>query len=164
MLMTRRSFLGTILAAAVAPAIVRADSLMRIVPRETLFMDADLLLPDIGPFIDAMRPENIIGRVVSAEVVSLAGIDEYVITDCWHHADGRIKQSISHYRYNALDVIIELAPGVDPRTLRADGRPVDLRGAVIERTRAGIDTLRFPKLDLTDYGNRVPDFQLEVKE
>lgn len=41
--MNRRGFLGTILAAAVAPAIVRADSLMRIVPRDTLFMDADLL-------------------------------------------------------------------------------------------------------------------------
>lgn len=79
--MKRRSFLGTILAAAVAPAIVRADSLMRIVPRETLFIDADLLLPDIGPFIDAMRPENIIGRVVSAQIVSLAvaGIDESAI-------------------------------------------------------------------------------------
>lgn len=33
--MNRRGFLGAILAAAVAPAIVRADALMRIVPRET---------------------------------------------------------------------------------------------------------------------------------
>lgn len=33
--MNRRSFLGAILAAAAAPAIVRADSLMRILPRET---------------------------------------------------------------------------------------------------------------------------------
>lgn len=33
-MVTRRGFLGSILAAAVAPAIVRADSLMRIVPRE----------------------------------------------------------------------------------------------------------------------------------
>lgn len=32
--MNRRGFLGAILAAAAAPAIVRADSLMRIVPRE----------------------------------------------------------------------------------------------------------------------------------
>lgn len=32
--MNRRGFLGSILAAAVAPAIVRADSLMRIVPRD----------------------------------------------------------------------------------------------------------------------------------
>jgi len=33
--MDRRGFLGSILALAVAPAIVRVDSLMRIVPRET---------------------------------------------------------------------------------------------------------------------------------
>lgn len=32
--MNRRGFLGSILAACAAPAIVRADSLMRIVPRE----------------------------------------------------------------------------------------------------------------------------------
>lgn len=32
--MNRRGFLGSILAAATAPAIVRADSLMRIVPRD----------------------------------------------------------------------------------------------------------------------------------
>lgn len=37
--MNRRSFLGSILAAAVAPAIVRADSLMRIVPRSALVLD-----------------------------------------------------------------------------------------------------------------------------
>ena len=33
--MNRRGFLGGILAIAAAPAIVRADSLMRVVPRET---------------------------------------------------------------------------------------------------------------------------------
>lgn len=33
--MNRRGFLGAMLAAAVAPAIVRADSLMRIIPRDT---------------------------------------------------------------------------------------------------------------------------------
>ena len=33
--MNRRDFLGAMLAACAAPAIVRADSLMRIVPRET---------------------------------------------------------------------------------------------------------------------------------
>ena len=37
--MNRRGFLGAILAAAAAPAIVRADSLMRIVPRETEVLD-----------------------------------------------------------------------------------------------------------------------------
>ena len=34
-IVNRRGFLGTCLALGVAPAIVRADSLMRIVPRET---------------------------------------------------------------------------------------------------------------------------------
>lgn len=36
--MNRRSFLAGIFAAACAPAIVRADSLMRIVPRETVLL------------------------------------------------------------------------------------------------------------------------------
>lgn len=35
MQLTRRGFLGSILALAAAPAIVRADSLMRVVPRDT---------------------------------------------------------------------------------------------------------------------------------
>lgn len=34
--MNRRGFLGSILAACAAPAIVRADSLMRVVPTETV--------------------------------------------------------------------------------------------------------------------------------
>lgn len=34
-MLSRRGFLGAILAAGVAPAIVRADALMRIVPRDT---------------------------------------------------------------------------------------------------------------------------------
>lgn len=46
----RRGFLGAILAASVAPAIVRADSLMRIIPQEiTLFIPGSaplLLVPE----------------------------------------------------------------------------------------------------------------------
>lgn len=38
-MMTRRGFLGAILATATAPAIVRADSLMRIVPRGAVVLD-----------------------------------------------------------------------------------------------------------------------------
>lgn len=38
--MNRRSFIGSILALGAAPAIVRADSLMRIVPRETMILSA----------------------------------------------------------------------------------------------------------------------------
>lgn len=37
---TRRSFLGLILALGAAPAIVRADALMRVVPRETTLFNA----------------------------------------------------------------------------------------------------------------------------
>ena len=41
--MNRRSFLGSILALGAAPAIVRADALMRIVPRETgIFLGVDV--------------------------------------------------------------------------------------------------------------------------
>jgi hypothetical protein len=39
--MNRRGFLGTILACGTAPAIVRADSLMRIVPRSTTILITD---------------------------------------------------------------------------------------------------------------------------
>ena len=38
--MNRRSFLSSILAAGVAPAIVRADALMRVVPREAVLLPA----------------------------------------------------------------------------------------------------------------------------
>jgi len=41
--MNRRDFLGSMLAACAAPAIVRADSLMRIVPVETIVVP-----PEIG--------------------------------------------------------------------------------------------------------------------
>lgn len=36
--MNRRGFLGACLAACAAPAIVRADSLMRIIPKETVII------------------------------------------------------------------------------------------------------------------------------
>lgn len=44
--MNRRGFLGGILAAACAPAIVRADSLMRIIPRETRLLSLDEITRD----------------------------------------------------------------------------------------------------------------------
>lgn len=46
--MNRRGFLAGILAACAAPAIVRADSLMRIVP-----MDAPILLGDYDVIVEA---------------------------------------------------------------------------------------------------------------
>lgn len=44
--MNRRGFLGSILALAAAPAIVRADSLMRIVPVETVVIPAESALTE----------------------------------------------------------------------------------------------------------------------
>lgn len=45
--MNRRGFLGSILALGAAPAIVRADSLMRIVPRDTtVFTIEGVIGPD----------------------------------------------------------------------------------------------------------------------
>lgn len=46
--MNRRGFLGSILALSAAPAIVRADSLMRIVPRDALVFHPVALSLDVG--------------------------------------------------------------------------------------------------------------------
>ena len=40
--MNRRGFMGSILALGMAPTIVRADSLMRIVPRDTVLLTGEL--------------------------------------------------------------------------------------------------------------------------
>lgn len=42
MIVTRRGFLQSCLALGAAPAIVRADSLMRVIPRESTFFYEDL--------------------------------------------------------------------------------------------------------------------------
>lgn len=39
--MNRRGFLGSILVAAAAPAIVRADSLMRVIPRDLVILPSE---------------------------------------------------------------------------------------------------------------------------
>lgn len=58
--MNRRGFLGSILALGAAPAIVRADSLMRIVPREAIVLTPpvhDLTLITIAEFEERyLRP------------------------------------------------------------------------------------------------------------
>lgn len=62
--MDRRGFLGAILAAAAAPAIVRADSLMRIVPRETT-----LLIPTLVQMIYPPHPEGTIAWLSNRMIV-----------------------------------------------------------------------------------------------
>jgi hypothetical protein len=71
--MNRRGFLlgaGGILAAAAAPAIVRADSLMRIVPRDT-----DLLWP--GAFV--RRPAQVSNELFKGEIGRYTGVN--IISD-----------------------------------------------------------------------------------
>jgi hypothetical protein len=56
----RRGFLGSILALAAAPAIVRADSLMRIVPTDTLVFESASIEFEIGPEPDFLAmPDNL---------------------------------------------------------------------------------------------------------
>lgn len=62
--MNRRGFLGSILALGAAPAIVRADSLMRIVPRDAL------VLPGTGLTVEKIRRARaLLTRFESATLV-----------------------------------------------------------------------------------------------
>lgn len=66
---SRRGFLGSILALAAAPAIVRADSLMRIVPRETTILANELVsYSEVWQF-NQLRPRivEILGPTPSVE-------------------------------------------------------------------------------------------------
>jgi hypothetical protein len=56
----RRGFLGAILAAAAAPAIVRADSLMRVIPVDTevlTFSSAEILIDQSAPSSAVVREQ-----------------------------------------------------------------------------------------------------------
>lgn len=66
--MDRRSFLGSILAACAAPAIVRADSLMRIVPRDVGVMTFATQEVSLGFTID--QPDLILCGDSFAEIVA----------------------------------------------------------------------------------------------
>lgn len=76
--MNRRGFLGAILAAAAAPAIVRADSLMRIVPRDLLIQYDDTIYLDQRPLyrgiVANMREDQAAyNRMVSAYWIEMIG-------------------------------------------------------------------------------------------
>lgn len=73
--MDRRGFLQTCLALAAAPAIVRADSLMRIVPRDTgIYFDGSVEWLETRPFY--------MGDPVTIYVVQKLGIS------AWYRPDG----------------------------------------------------------------------------
>lgn len=65
--MNRRGFLGAILASAVAPAIVRADALMRIVPRETTVYSWDV-------YSDGPSEVTFSGDLMACEIGRYEGI------------------------------------------------------------------------------------------
>ena len=78
--MNKRGFIGAILAMASAPAIVRADSLMRIVPRDTLILGDQVALAarDMLSFMretisfDIMRDQVVIGFDIFDGVTQLS--------------------------------------------------------------------------------------------
>lgn len=59
--MNRRGFLGSILAACAAPAIVRADSLMRLVPTETLVLS-------VRPVLDVESIGSLVRKTVAYDI------------------------------------------------------------------------------------------------
>jgi len=74
--MNRRGFLGAILAAGCAPAIVRADALMRIVPRDAV------LLPESLTYIDLLRARALMLEAPAPAVLwlpfQLGGFDYWI--------------------------------------------------------------------------------------
>lgn len=129
--MNRRTFLGAILATACAPAIVRADSLMRLYPRELRFAERAAL-----PVVD-------FGNVIETT---------------WRD------KSLAIYSYEARDVELLIAPDIlDVRRIWLDGRELLLR--TFDHSldlKTGKLTIR--ALDLTDFGNRLPEFSALARQ
>lgn len=147
MMLTRRGFLSTILAAAVAPAIVRADSLMRIVPR-----DATIIFPACATNKSTVLLTHVQAKMweeVSAidTTTMLSAAKEYFCTSILYRAD----------------VHLEVPPDLDLRKLRADGQPLDLRHCILVPGQFlnGITLVGIDSLDLTPFGNRIPSFTIE---
>lgn len=65
--MDRRGFIGSILVACAAPAIVRADSLMRIVPVNTTILPAGTVSLKVTGAIDVASSENLAYLICTAD-------------------------------------------------------------------------------------------------
>jgi hypothetical protein len=84
--MNRRGFLGSILLAAAAPAIVRADSLMRIVPRDVVLLgDYALDARGSGHLIYATDPASPLGDRCVTSVMVLRPDGRYDLIDMIEH-------------------------------------------------------------------------------
>lgn len=76
--MNRRGFLSSILALAAAPAIVRADSLMRIVPREFVGIDLSAA-PSMTGLVRATRMFDIARDVIVERLDIFDGITHWCV-------------------------------------------------------------------------------------
>lgn len=144
--LTRRSFMGSLLAAAVAPAFVRSGLLMRMVSREKLVL----------PLVQSR---------VALPMMYSGRIDTYVsYIDTTTCLDTAIQSVMGMLRYTARDVEVLLPDGVVPSAIYIDDRPItlkDVRG-VIEHPVNGVSVLRIRDLDLSDYGHRLPTFTMDI--
>ena len=104
--MNRRGFMGSILALGYAPAIVRADSLMRIVPRKALVMLARPRVPDLGPYSIkiAKRHKLFLGDIVS---VGSYASRYMVMAHSREHASGFLETELVRHDPN----VFSLPPG-----------------------------------------------------
>ena len=73
--MNRRGFLAGIIATASAPAIVRADSLMRIVPRATTLLAPtfyNTTAEEVGRMLGEMAGDKLDAPALGGDIVSIA--------------------------------------------------------------------------------------------
>lgn len=78
MTITRRGFLSSCLALASAPAVVRADSLMRVVPTRTVILPFAEALEPFAPCVMPMSEAELFRTIAQIR-------DELISLGLWHH-------------------------------------------------------------------------------
>lgn len=141
--MNRRSFLWSILAAAVAPAIVRADSLMRIVPRETVLVD---------PYFDSV---TLLERFHGATrfAAPIVRVTELMET----RSAGGIVGTLYEYSVGEVEILTGFQ-GERIHRVWADVQEIPVDRFTFNNGRATVFNL-----PIGDFGNRVPNFEFEVR-
>lgn len=101
--MTRRGFLKSCLVLAAAPAIVRADSLMRIIPKEV-----SLYVPNRGVVV--MAPKTILASMAAFErdvgLISIQGGAMEALKDSLRYYDARDVQIYCDHGYGSQGELI----------------------------------------------------------
>jgi len=149
-MITRRSFLQAALATATAPAFVRYGSLM---PMSRAARAS--VLPAIP--VRFGLPRVSLG-VASATLEYQA---YYFEADLLVSPVKIVHQS--GFQYQAADIELLVPPNAALDQLYVDGKELSLRDLPhsIESSLHGPLVLHIPRLDLTPYGNRLPDFTAE---